>query len=228
MAKYPLVAKAREDRGKGTARRMRREGWVPAVLYGEGGENQMLAVEAKRLEILFRTVGRGSFLIDLEVEGGSIDRCLALMREVQHHPTRGDVLHLDLQHVSLKKKIHLTIPIVLTGEPVGVKTSAGVLELLIREVEVECLPADVPLEIDVDVSALDVGDSIHVSDLSVPDVTILTSLQTAVATVARPTVVVEEAPAVEEVEGEEVEGEEAPEGEGAPAGEEKPDESKER
>ncbi len=228
MATYPLKARARETKGKGMARRLRQEGWVPAVLYGAETENQMLAVEAKHLDAVFRAAGRGSFLVDLKVEGGSAGAGLALMREVQHHPTRGDVLHVDFQHVSLKKKIHLTIPIVLSGEPVGVKTSGGVLELLIREVEVECLPSDVPTELRVDVSDLDVGHSIHVSDFTIPNATILTSPATAVVTVARPTVVAEEVPAEEEVEGEAAEGEEAPEGEETPDGEGKPTESKEQ
>jgi large subunit ribosomal protein L25 len=216
MARYPLTARTREDRGKGTARRLRREGWVPGILYGEEGENRLLAIEAKRLDALFRTAGRGTYLVDLDFDDDSKYRCLALMREVQHHPARGDVLHVDLQHISLKKKIHLTIPVTLVGEAVGVKTSGGVLELLLRELEVECLPADVPTEVRVDVSALDVGDSIHVSDLQIPDVTVLTLADTAVATVARPTVIVEAKPA-EEVEGEAVEPEAAAEGEKAPA-----------
>jgi large subunit ribosomal protein L25 len=227
MAKYALTAKSRDGRGKGLARRLRRDGLVPAVLYGESGENRLLAIEAKQLDAIRRTAGRGSFLIDLEVEGDTGERSLALMREVQHHPTRGDILHVDLQHISLKKKIHLTVPVVLSGEPVGVKTSGGVLELLIREVEVECLPGDIPTELKVDVSGLDVGDSLHVSDVSIPAVTILTALDTAVATVARPTVVAEEKPA----EGEEV-GAEVVEGEGdtkaEPARAEKSDESKGR
>ncbi len=227
MAKYALTAKSRDGRGKGRARRLRRDGLVPAVLYGEAGENRLLAIEAKQLDAIHRTAGRGSFLIELEVEGDTGDRSLALMREVQHHPTRGDILHVDLQHISLKKKIHLTVPVVLSGEPVGVKTSGGVLELLIREVEVECLPGDIPTELRVDVSGLDVGDSLHISDVMIPAVTILTALDTAVATVARPTVVAEETPA----EGEEVEAEAAEE-EGETKAEpdraEKSDESKGR
>jgi large subunit ribosomal protein L25 len=221
MAKYQLTAKTREDKGKGAARKLRREGYVPAVLYGEASENRLLAIEARSLGALFRSVGMGSHLVDLEVEGDSSARKnLALLKDIQQHPSRGDLLHVDLQLVSLKKKIHLTVPVVLTGEPVGVKTSGGVLELLSRELEIECLPDKIPDQIAVDVSALDVGDSLHVSDVSVQDVVILNSGETPVATVARPTVI--EEPVVEEEAEELAEGEEAPaeaEGEAPPADE---------
>jgi len=212
MAHYALKAKKREGSGKGLARQLRRGGWIPAVLYGEGGENEALAIEARQLDALFRTAGRGSHLLDLEIENGKAAKSLVLLREIQMHPARDEMLHVDLQRVSLKKKMHLSVPVVLVGEPVGVKTSGGVLELLTRELEIQCLPDQMPDEIRVDVSGLDIGQSLHVSDLRVEGVTILAGEDTAVATVARPTKIEEVKPAVEEAaeEGEEPKEEEAP------------------
>jgi large subunit ribosomal protein L25 len=224
MAKYQLTARVREGKGKGAARRLRREGYVPAILYGEESESRMLAVDARSLDALFRSVGMGSHLVDLDVEGDSSGSNLALLKDVQQHPSRGDLLHVDLQLVSLKKKIHITVPVILTGEPFGVKTSGGVLELLSRELDIECLPGNIPDQIVVDVASLDVGQSLHVSDLSVVDITILNSGETPVATVARPTVV--EEPKAEEVEEEAAEGEEAPAGAEAPEAEGQSAESK--
>lgn len=219
-----MKAKVRQGAGKGVARRLRREGWIPAVLYGEGVENRLLLIEARRLDALFRTAGVGSHLVDLEVEGDSGAKLLALLKEIQQDPVRGGVLHVDLQHVSLEKKIHLSVPVVLEGEPVGVKTGGGVLELLAREIELQCLPDNIPDEIRVDVSALEIGQSIHISEVVVEGATILTAGDTGVATVVRPTKVEEVKPPVEEeAEAEEEKPEEREEG--APSAEEKPSES---
>jgi large subunit ribosomal protein L25 len=225
MARYALKARERGTTGKGSSRKIRQGGEVPAVLYGEGRGNRLLSVSAKDLDTLFRTAGYGSHLLDLEVEGeGKSKPTLALIREIQRHPARSNLLHIDLQQVSAKKKIHLTVPVILTGEPEGVKTGGGVLELLTRELEIQCLPDKMPDSITVDVSGLDIGKSVHVSDVSIDGVTIMTPAGTAVATVVRPTVVVEAKPAEAEVVAEVAEGEEAEEGK--PAAEGKPEESK--
>ncbi|MCK4546077.1 MAG: 50S ribosomal protein L25 [Candidatus Eisenbacteria sp.] len=226
MARYSLTGKTREGKGKGAARRTRREGYVPAVLYGEKSENRLLAVEARALTTLLRTAGRGSHLVDLKVEGNPSGNYLTLMKEVQQHPFRGEMLHVDFQRVSLKKKIHLAVPVVLVGEPVGVKTSSGVLELLLRELDIECLPDNIPGQVAVDVSHLDVGQSLHVSDLSIEGVTILNPEEIPVAAVARPTVVEEKVPSEEELEAEAAEGEEAAKEDVAPPESEQPSQSK--
>jgi len=213
-----LKAKTRDGSGKGAARKLRADGLVPAVLYGEKKGSRLLSLEERELDALFRHHGLGSHLVDLDVEGEAGGPALVLIREIQQHPSRRTLLHLDLQHVSATKKIHLTVPVALKGEPAGVKTGGGVLELLARELEIQCLPDNIPSEIEVDVTALEIGDSVHVSDLALSDLTILNSPETAVATVVRPTVVSEPSAEAgkEAAEGEAAEGEAAPEGE-APA-----------
>ena len=123
----------------------------------------------------------------------------ALIREIQRHPVAGLILHLDLQHISLTERITVEVPIVLIGTPIGVKDGGGILEHLLREVEVECLPTDIPSKLEVDVSALQIGDSLHVSDIKAERAEILTEADRAIAAVVPPTVLEEVKPAEEAV-----------------------------
>jgi len=118
----------------------------------------------------------------------------ALVRDVQYDPLTHGILHLDFQHISLTETVEVRVTLHLNGTPVGVKDGGGILEYILRDVEVRCLPTAIPASIDVDVSALNIGDSIHVRDLSVPDVEILTDADSTIATVVPPTVI-EEKPA---------------------------------
>ncbi len=210
MATVELKAKIRTEVGKGKARKLRAAGLIPAVLYGEGEESRPLVLSYKEFHPVIHTAARENVILDLKIEGAEGDEIKAIIREIQYHPVRRDILNVDLQHISMTKQITVNVPIELVGEPIGVKTKGGILETILREVEVECLPANIPDKIVVDVSNLDVGDSLQVSDLRIEDARITSDAESTIVTVVAPTVV-EEKPV--EVEAEEVE--EKPEAEAA-------------
>lgn len=215
MADNQLVADRREGTGKGVARKLRAAGRVPAVLYGTGVEPTPLSVDAKDLFHLLHTGAGTNVLVDLKV---GEETHLALPRDVQRDHIRGMYWHVDFLAVSADAKITLTVPVRVVGESPGVKLG-GVLEHHLWELQVECLPADVPDAIDADISTLEeIGTSLKVADLPVPKgVTILTAPEESVLAVQQPQApVVEEA--AEAVEGEVPEGE-AAEGAEAPSAE---------
>jgi large subunit ribosomal protein L25 len=213
-----LVAEPRDATGKGVARKLRAAGRIPAVVYGRGAETQAISVDPSALVRLLQSSGAGmNTLIELSVEGTVRT---VLVKELQRDPVRGRPLHTDFFLVELDKKVEVSVPIHLVGRPAGVELG-GILDHPLRELELECLPRAIPESVDVDVSALEVGDSIHVRDLALPEgVSVRTDVNLAVASVIAPTVV-EEPVAEEELEAEEAaaEGEEAEEApaEGAPA-----------
>ncbi|MCK4271167.1 50S ribosomal protein L25, partial [bacterium] len=194
--------------GKGPAKRLRAEGKIPAIFYGHGGESIPLTIDAKMFHNILHTHAAENIIFDVKIPGQK-NPFKAIIREVQHHPVRGDILHLDFLHISMKKKLHVSVPIVLVGSPVGVSTKGGVLQHILHELEIECLPGEIPEHIEVDVTELDVGDSIHIRDLSLEKLNILTEVQRSIATVVPPTVI--KAPVVEEEELVEEEGLEEPE-----------------
>jgi large subunit ribosomal protein L25 len=183
-----LNAQVRTETGKGAARTIRREGRVPGVVYGHGEENRVLTIDALELEKLVSTINVENTLIDLKIEGVR-KATSALIREVQYHPVRPQILHVDLYQVHAGEKIHLEVPIRLHGAPVGVREDGGVLQEILRELHIECLPADIPEGVDLDISELRIGDVIHVSDVELPGVKILNDPDLVICTVAPPTVV---------------------------------------
>jgi large subunit ribosomal protein L25 len=211
-----LRARERTGRGKSYTRKSRNDGWIPAVFYGKGQETKAIEVEADGLSAIVR--GRKTtHLIDLglgEDEQGTV----AIIREIQREAIKRDtLLHVDFQYVAMDKVVTVACPVLLEGIPVGVKEDGGVLEQHARTLEIECMPVEIPERITVDVTSLTVGDSIHVSDLAMPDgVVSKASPDDVVAVVLHP---VKE---VEPVAGEGEEGEEgeAVEGEGEGAQEE--------
>jgi len=210
-----ISARSRESRGKGAARQTRREGRIPGVLYGHGEDSVSLSVDANELQKLVHSISIENTIVDLDL--GSGEPYKVLIRELQRHPFRDEFVHIDFFHVAMDEKIQVEVPIVLIGTPTGVKNKGGVLDHQLRELEVFCLPGSIPEKIELDVSNLDIGDSIHVSDIELPDVEILTELDRAVVAVLAPTVmeveeVAEEALAEPEVIGR---GKEAEEGEEA-------------
>jgi large subunit ribosomal protein L25 len=197
MAMQALQGERRSEVGKGVARKLRQAGRIPAVYYGRGEEPIVLVVGLKDLQDVIARAEGSNVIVDLKVDGsGTADR-KALIREIQRDPVGGHILHLDLQHISLTERIVVEVPIVLLGIATGVKDGGGILEHLLREVEVECLPTDIPSRLEVDVSALNIGDSLHVSDLKADRVEILTEADRAIATVVPPTVLEEAKPAEE-------------------------------
>jgi large subunit ribosomal protein L25 len=208
MATAELKAKLREETGKGVVRRIRKGGNVPGVLYGEGHDPVVLEVNFKDFYHVTHTRAGSNVILDLKIEGAKRPECKAIIREIQYHPVRRDVLHIDFQEISMSKKVHVRVPVRVVGESIGVRTKGGVLELLHREVEVRCLPADIPESLPIEVTDLDVGDSVQVRDLSFADGEIIDEPETTVITIVAPTVI-EEKPAAEEEEA--AEGEEAAE-----------------
>ena len=218
MEEIKLTAERRDDVGKGVARKLRADGKLPGVIYGPETEAFPVAVNARDFATMIRTQGGTGKLIDLTVNGEETPRKV-ILRELQRDPVTGNFEHVDLYQVSMKKKLNMTAKITLVGTPEGVKLG-GILQSIIRELDIACLPMDIPDKVELDVSALEIGDSIHVSDISVDKVDILTNPARTVVTVVPPTVikVAEPEEVAEGEEGEAVEGEgEAAEGEAAPA-----------
>ena len=194
MSVIPLSGKRRERIGKGGARQSRLAGNIPAVIYGHGETPVPVAIQAREFDLALRKHAGGNPIVNLAVEGSEYT---ALIRDVQYDPVTHAILHLDFQHISLTETVEVKVALHFEGLATGVKDGGGILEHIVREVEVRCLPTAIPPSISVDVSHLNIGDSVHVRDLSVPDITILTEPDATIATVVPPTVM-EEKP-VEEV-----------------------------
>jgi large subunit ribosomal protein L25 len=176
--------------------RLRRQGVLPGVIYGDGREPAAIQVPEQDLQNILRHHASGNVLLDLELEGEGKQK--VLLKEMQHHPMSGRIIHVDFHSVSMTETLRVEIPVELTGTPVGVTQGGGVLDALLRHVEVECLPMDIIEELTVDVSALNIGDTLTVSDipLDTSKHTIITAADVAVAAVAAPRV--EEEPTEEE------------------------------
>ena len=193
MSVIPLTGSRREDLGKGGARKARAAGLIPGILYGHGEVPVPVAVGARDFQLaIAKSEGRNP-IVNLNVGGSDFT---ALIRDVQYDPITHGVLHLDFQHISLTERIEVEVTIHLIGLPIGVKDAGGILEQILRNVEVRCLPTAIPSSLDIDVTHLAIGDSVHVRDLKVQDLEILTELDATVATVVPPTVM-EEKPAEE-------------------------------
>lgn len=195
MPVIPLTGTRRDDIGKGGARKARAAGMIPGVLYGHGEEPVALNVSAREFELAVRHQG-GNPIMGLGLDGGEHT---ALIRAVQYDPITHDIIHLDFLRISLTETIEVEVPIHLVGTAVGVKDGGGILEPILRELKVRCLPTAIPPFVELDVTALNIGDSVHVSAIVAPDVTIVTDADVTVATVVPPTVHVEEKPAEEAV-----------------------------
>jgi large subunit ribosomal protein L25 len=180
MANATLRATRREGGGKGLARKLRGTGKVPAVLYGHGDRTEALAVDAHELDLLLHHVNPENTLIGLEIDGRRTD---VLIREIQKHPYRPEFLHVDFLQVHGDEAIKLDVPVRLTGVPVGVKEHGGVLDQVIYDLHVECLPGNIPEAADIDISGLNIGESVRVGDLNIPNVTVLMDADLPIASV---------------------------------------------
>jgi large subunit ribosomal protein L25 len=170
MAKQvQLKAKARSEAGKTRVKKLRDSGLIPAVIYGVHNKPLNLAVAAVELKTALHTGTGENVLVDLLVEEGAqtVNR-LALIQEVQHHPVTDAVLHVDFHEVLATEKLRTKVPVRAIGEPAGVKTGGGILEYVMRELHVECLPKDLPDVVEVNVEKLEIGQSIHVGEVTVP------------------------------------------------------------
>jgi large subunit ribosomal protein L25 len=159
-----VVATPREGKfNKNAARRVRVAGKIPAVVYGAGQDAVAVSVDPKVITKILHSDSGHNTIFDLNVEGASVVK--AMIVDWQNEPIKGKLLHIDLKRIAMDKTMRVSVPIVLVGIPVGVKTQGGVLEHVLREVEIECLPGDIPSHLDVDVTNLEMNASIHVSDL---------------------------------------------------------------
>ena len=206
-----LEVQARDARGSAEVRRLRAEGLIPGVLYGAGKEPQSFCVGERELRRAITGDHGTHTILDVVVEGDGGKPRPAVLKDYQVHPTKSRLLHVDLHEVRLDRPIQTAVGVELVGESEGVKVG-GVLTQVTREVNVEALPMSIPDRLELDISALEIGDSLRVADLVVPqDVTVLDDEDVVLASVAAPRV--EEEPVEVEEEGAELaEGEEAPEG----------------
>jgi len=178
-----LAAEPRTQTGKGAARQTRFRKKVPAVIYGHGRTSQPLEVDAQALELALAGVDPASTIIELALEG---KKARTLIREIQRHPVRPDIIHVDFYEIHADEKVTLKVPVHLVGTPDGVRNAGGVLDQVTREVEIEVLPDQIPDRVELDVTALTIGHSLHVRDLSIPNATILTHGDLTIATVVPP------------------------------------------
>jgi large subunit ribosomal protein L25 len=180
-----LTAAVRADTGKGAARALRRSGKVPGVIYGHGRDPEALMVDAPALSKLLGGIAAASTVIDVTVEGRAPVK--ALLREIQRNPIRpAEIMHVDLYEIHADEKITVEIPVHLVGTADGVRNFGGVLDHSLRELEIECFPADIPAGIDVDVTDLAIGHSIFVRDVQLPNARILNDPDLPVASVVAP------------------------------------------
>ena len=201
MATVSFNATARDTVGKGAARTLRGKGQVPAVIYGHGRDPQALSLNARDLDKMLGHIQAESTVIEVTVGGQTAK---TLIREIQRHPIKRQILHVDFQALVAGEKVTVSIPIVLTGVPEGVRLEGGVLDQTLREIEIEVDPANIPDRVEYDVTNMVIGDSVHISDLKVPEgVEVINGPETSVAVVAAPRAVIEETAVVAEpVEGE--------------------------
>ena len=191
METLEIEADVRQVGRKRDARRLRRAGKIPAILYGP--KTQPVPLELNKKEFSSRVAGlEGSHLVRLKSAATTLAEKVALVKAMQYHPITGDVIHTDLYEVDLTAKIQVNVPLHFVGKAVGV-VRGGILQPIVREIEVECLPLDIPQFFNVEVSDLDIGDAVHIEDMQMPEnVTAIYESNFALVTVVPPTV--EEAP----------------------------------
>jgi large subunit ribosomal protein L25 len=210
---FDLKATQRNTFGKNAARALRRQGVIPAVLYGPKRETLSITVSPTDLDKIYKTSGTEQVILNLVIENGVTQNVTAMVREVQTAPVTQQYLHIDFFEISLDEEVVVGVPIEVIGKSKGVERG-GFLQLVRHELEVSCLPANMPDKIEVDITDLDIGDAVHVEDIQVGDkITLLADVGHTVLTVVAPTIEEEKLPEEEE------EAEEAEEGEEAEAGE---------
>lgn len=220
MEQFELHATFRKTAGNSPARALRRIDQVPAVLYGPQAETVMLSVNKRDLEQILKKSNVGQVILNLVIQNGQKISKMAMIKELQTHPVSGSFLHVDFYEIDMNRKIRVMIPVVAAGKAVGVE-EGGILQIVRRELEVLCLPGNIPEVIEIDITALDIGDAVHVEEIPMADgVEVIADSNFTVLTIVSPKVeeIVEEAE--EELEeAEAAEGEEASE-DAEPAAEE--------
>lgn len=202
MLEVKIKTNKRTKVGKQQVNYLRKNGLIPAILYGHGEETINISIPEKEFCHLLQKEKGENIIIEIELPGDKIKK--TIIKEIQRNPVTSRILHVDFQHLIMTEKVHMQVPIILTGTPEGIK-SGGVLEHLLRKINVKCLPKDIPPHIEVEVSELKLGDSVHISDLSVENVEILEEPTETITTILIPKIVKEEVKeeVVEEVKEEE-------------------------
>ena len=196
MATAQLSASPRTTAGKGAARTLRSAGQIPAVIYGHAREPQSLAIPAREFEKLLERVSAESTVIELALDGGV---ARTLIREIQRHPYKKQILHIDFQELVAGEKVTVNVPIVLVGTPEGVRLSGGILSQVMSELSIRVDPVNIPRRVEADVTNVAIGHSLHVSDLKVPEgVEVEDDADATVAVVSAPKVEVEPTPGAAE------------------------------
>lgn len=238
MKTVPLNAFARSLGRRAGAKKLRSNGRIPAVIYGGPDKPQSLEVNAREIGDLIHRSASENLLVDLALKDDARPKRLALVQEIQHHPLHGHILHVDFHEVSETEKVTIMVPVETTGEPTGVKNSGGVLEHVLFKIKVRALPKDLPEQVVIDVSALELNKTIHIGEIPAPEgVEILGDKNIPVVSVAAPRTEAEETATADAAAGagevemikEKKEGEEggkAPAGGDKKAGAEKPAEKK--
>jgi large subunit ribosomal protein L25 len=195
MAKASLNATVRNERGTGVARKLRQAGKVPAVIYGHGREPQSLVVDTREIEKLLSQVSAASTVIDLSVDGSN---ARTLIREIQRHPFKRHIVHVDFQELVAGEKVTVSVPIRFTGIADGVRNSGGILEETMHQLHIRVDPSIIPDHIDVDVTPLTIGHSVHIRDIALPEgVTVLDDAGATVCVCTAPKTVAEPTPGAE-------------------------------
>jgi large subunit ribosomal protein L25 len=188
-----LRAEKREQKGKESARKLRDSGRIPAVLYGKETETVSLSLDAHEAELLFQSISVENTIVGLEIEGEKAP-VQTLIREIQVHPYRPVLFHVDFYRIREGERLEVEIPVNLNGVPEGVRSSGGILQQVVHQVRVKCLPTMIPESIEIDVTALEIGGSVHVSDLRLGEgVEILMDADQTVCSVVQPKLEVEPA-----------------------------------
>jgi large subunit ribosomal protein L25 len=215
MQRPVLTAEIREGVGKEKAKKLRSKGLIPAIFYGPRAQTIPLVIDSKELAKALRTEAGENVLIDLDIrKGPQSDRKVVMLKAIQVDPLQRATLHTDFYEVAMDEMVTVEVPVHLVGKPEGTKVG-GILEQVRRVIQMQCLPGDIPKSIDIDVSALNIGDSIHVQEINVEKAKIISDTNFTIATVVPPVVEekVAEAVAPEAVEGAEVKEKEEGEGE---------------
>ncbi|MBI4691675.1 MAG: 50S ribosomal protein L25 [Nitrospirae bacterium] len=197
MERVTLDVEKRERAGKGIARTLRRQGIIPAVIYREGG-SLPISISTKALTEFIHTTAGEHTVVNLKFPGG--ENKLAILKEYQRDPLKGEILHTDFFEISLTEKVSVNVRVMVMGESIGVKRDGGILQHLLREVEIECLPDKIPGHFEIDISKLEIGQAIHVKDIHVGEgIKVLTNPDEVILNVIAPIVEKEEVPAAEGV-----------------------------
>ena len=186
MTDTNLKTQIRDEKGKQLVKRLRSKGLIPGILYGGDTETTLLTIDLKELLKLLHTFGR-NMVVNLTI-GKKRKKIKSFIYDIQHAPVSRDIIHVDFKQISMDEKIHMTIPIILKGNPVGVKNEGGIIEHILHTLDIVCLPSEIPKEISIDISPLHIGDVIHVKDLAHENFNIISDNESVVVHVITPKV----------------------------------------